>query len=336
MSGETGGSPTPTGNSESQTSSFVFARSPATVVLLVGLGACASRCGSAAPTAPPVAAAPVVLPPPLPGPLVRADGLPSRFSLGINEAISVPLRAVRDQGFGGDALKAHLDEDARLTRSLGAVFVRGNTGAFPRSSWWSSQREPNSAANTDTWVRVVQAGGFEPILMVSPWPGNRTANVTETYLPTDMAAYTAWVTALVERYDHDGIDDMPGLVAPIRYWEVDNEPDLKFTVPPRDAVRDVPPGSFCSPKEAATVLVATSAAIKAAYADAKVLNGGIYRPFAENGKSYLRALFAEPGVAAAVDVVSLHSYASDEHGDSFADALATAGEIIGEIGRAHV
>ena len=44
--------------------------------------------------------------------------------------------------------------------------------------------------------------------------------------PHDWPAYTAWVTALIERYDGDGLNDMPDLAYPIKYWEVMNEPEL--------------------------------------------------------------------------------------------------------------
>ena len=43
-------------------------------------------------------------------------------------------------------------------------------------------------------------------------------------LPLDARAYSDWVTALVERYDGDGVDDMPGLARPILHYEVLNEP----------------------------------------------------------------------------------------------------------------
>lgn len=39
-------------------------------------------------------------------------------------------------------------------------------------------------------------------------------------------AYLRFVKAAVERYDGDGIDDMPGLKVPIRRWQVENEPDI--------------------------------------------------------------------------------------------------------------
>jgi|GEM_PF-2718701 len=39
-------------------------------------------------------------------------------------------------------------------------------------------------------------------------------------------AYLRFVKAVVERYDGDGVDDMPGLKTPIRHWQFENEPDI--------------------------------------------------------------------------------------------------------------
>lgn len=49
----------------------------------------------------------------------------------------------------------------------------------------------------------------------------------DSYLPIDEAKYTAFVKATVERYDGDGIADMPGLTNPIKYWQVGNEQNNK-------------------------------------------------------------------------------------------------------------
>lgn len=38
--------------------------------------------------------------------------------------------------------------------------------------------------------------------------------------------YITFVKAVVERYDGDGVDDMPGLLTPVLYWQVENEPDF--------------------------------------------------------------------------------------------------------------
>ena len=45
-----------------------------------------------------------------------------------------------------------------------------------------------------------------------------------SWLPIDELRYAAFVRATVERYDGDGVDDMPGLANPISYWQVGNEP----------------------------------------------------------------------------------------------------------------
>ncbi len=50
---------------------------------------------------------------------------------------------------------------------------------------------------------------------------------TKLFAPCDDAAFVAWLADVVERYDGDGIDDMPGLAYPIRHWEVANEPAMQ-------------------------------------------------------------------------------------------------------------
>ncbi len=50
--------------------------------------------------------------------------------------------------------------------------------------------------------------------------------------PCNMTAYAEFLSRLVERYDGDGTNDMPGLRYPVKYWEIMNEPamqgDLRF------------------------------------------------------------------------------------------------------------
>ena len=47
------------------------------------------------------------------------------------------------------------------------------------------------------------------------------------FAPCDDDAFVAWLADVVERYDGDGVDDMPGLAYPIRHWEVANEPAMQ-------------------------------------------------------------------------------------------------------------
>lgn len=41
--------------------------------------------------------------------------------------------------------------------------------------------------------------------------------------PKHMKDYTAWIRAFVERYDKDGVDDMPGLRYPVLHYQIGNE-----------------------------------------------------------------------------------------------------------------
>lgn len=42
--------------------------------------------------------------------------------------------------------------------------------------------------------------------------------------PHNRESYSKWVTAMIKRYDGDGVDDMPGLKFPIKYYQFINEP----------------------------------------------------------------------------------------------------------------
>jgi hypothetical protein len=77
-----------------------------------------------------------------------------------------------------------------------------------------------------------------------------------SFLPKDEQAYVQFVKAVIERYDGDGIDDMPGLKSPIKYWQVDNEPPHGL-------------GDY------AEFLKITYIAIKEADPEAKVIIGGV-------------------------------------------------------------
>ena len=90
---------------------------------------------------------------------------------------------------------------------------------------------------TDRWVRKWQKERLATLVMVWPfvaWDQNtchseepaavnpRKGMGDRLYGPCDSLAYASWLSAAVERYDGDGIDDTPGLEYPIRYWEIGN------------------------------------------------------------------------------------------------------------------
>lgn len=288
--------------------------------LLLGTLACAGGAEGPAPVAAPDAAPTAKVS--APAERVMGDDL-----LGINEAISVPAQILARQRPSPEQIQAWLRADAEATRAVGARWVRSHTAVYPNFSFHEVKTQGRGSAAMDGWVQVVQAAGLKPLIMLSPWAGNATGAQTDRYVLADEAEYAAWVTAAVERYDGDGVDDMPGLLAPIRHWEVDNEPDLKNSVPPKGGTVRYDPATFCLPDQYARVLLLTSKAIKAADPGATVLNGGLYRPHTPQGAAYMRSLFNTPGVLDAIDAVSIHAYFSSKEVSALERAVNLAQEL---------
>lgn len=228
--------------------------------------------------------------------VVDASGM-----LGINEAVAIPSRVLATSPSDAE-ITTLLVADARATKELGATWVRAHSAVYPNLNHHLAKKR-DWKPSADLWVRVVQAEDLDALVMLSPWPGNQTSTHTARYVAPK--GYADWVTEVVERYDGDGVDDMPGLKRPIKHWEVDNEPDLKNTLQARGSTVD--PTTFCTPEQYMAVLRTTAAAIRRADPEATVLNGGIYRPHAPNGVNYLDSLI-DQGLLEVVDVLSLHTY----------------------------
>ena len=250
--------------------------------------------------------------------------------LGINEAVSIPKRTMDIDDPSDERVRRLYSLDAEAARGAGARWVRSHTAVPPFMHWKRWTRDPDQAiADMDIWIQVVHEAGLSPIFMVSPFSGNHTSSTTPAYVIDDPESYAEYVTAVVERYDGDGVDDMPGLARPVHTWEVDNEPDLKNTAQPRGkgAPRGFEPESFCTPEEYAAVLLETSRLIRAADSEAVVLNGGFYRPMTNTARRYMTALFAVEGVLDSFDVLSLHAYHSGLDMSRFEGAIANGREL---------
>lgn len=85
-------------------------------------------------------------------------------------------------------------------------------------------------ARLDDRIRAYTQAGFEPLVELrarNEWgqvvfptvSGVASARPKPEY----EVAYRDWVRDTVERYDGDGVDDMPGLVRPVRTWEFESE-----------------------------------------------------------------------------------------------------------------
>ncbi|MSQ04267.1 MAG: hypothetical protein EXR71_20675 [Myxococcales bacterium] len=293
-----------------------------TAVLLVALSVAAGP-WSAKAHAPPVATGPA-LEMPAAGPTRQPVSGLQRFALGVNVGLAVPAkrRARMDRA----AVDSALAEDGALLRGLGATLVRAQNFGFPNASCLGLGRDAEALADMDSWVRAL---GTDLVGLgnVSPWPVVQTGSFTRAYLPRDLPAYERCVRGLVERYDGDGVEDMPGLAAPIRYWEIDNEPDLKNSLVARNSEVEYEPASFCTPEEYAAIILASSRAIRAAAPDARILAMGLFRPHAEQGQRYARDVLAVEGVPAAFDILSLHTY-HDDDGERLAAGIGAVSAMV--------
>jgi hypothetical protein len=117
----------------------------------------------------------------------------------------------------------------------------------------------------------------------------------------NLTEWQNYLTRVVERYDGDGVDDMPGLTVPIRYWQVHNEPEGDHCGLFRNDV-----AGFVD------LMRVSSAAIHAACPSCQVLNGGAGIPlFKENnipvlgGTTFWRD-YAALGGAPYIDVIAVH------------------------------
>ena len=144
----------------------------------------------------------------------------------------------------------------------------------------------------------------------------------------DETAYKKFLTAVVERYDGDGVADMPGLKTPIVYWQIHNEPE----------------GNHCGLYRGNEVqfvqhMKISREAIASACATCKVLNGGAAAPlFKESqvpplgGVNFWRD-YALAGGAPYIDIIAVHyNQGKDpDHGNvaDFEYQIRRARELLG-------
>jgi hypothetical protein len=144
----------------------------------------------------------------------------------------------------------------------------------------------------------------------------------------DEAAYLRFLEAVVERYDGDGVRDMPGLTTPILYWQIHNEPE----------------GNHCGlfrgeELEFLRLMRVSREVIAAACPSCLVLNGGAATPlFKENQVPPLQGVnfwrdYANAGGAPYIDVIAVHyNQGKDpDHGNvaDFEYQIRRARELLG-------
>ncbi|MBU2595430.1 hypothetical protein KJ713_01185 [Patescibacteria group bacterium] len=125
--------------------------------------------------------------------------------------------------------------------------------------------------------------------------------------PCDMEKYKTILAKVVERYDGDGVDDMPGLTLPIKYWEIMNEPEMQGGS--TGGVGEELKFYVGTPAEYLDILKASYETIKKIDSDAKVLHAGM-AGMQPNFQDFWNPIFSADG-GNYFDVANIHSINTD-------------------------
>ena len=126
-------------------------------------------------------------------------------------------------------------------RGKESQWVRPHPGPFV---WNKIEKEQGSFYWEETDAQVIYSQEHEQTIIATIWPHANWEQKSckrkkarspfgkkfSKYLskPCSMGNYKNFLLKLVDRYDGDGVNDMPGLIKPIRHWEIMNEPEYKM------------------------------------------------------------------------------------------------------------
>ncbi|MFC1662881.1 hypothetical protein ACFL04_01785 [Patescibacteria group bacterium] len=235
----------------------------------------------------------------------------------------IPPTTPADDRFG--FLSGPGPEELQDIRNIGAGWARPHPGPF---IWGDMQPDIESDTivftETDEIVKDAQEADIQ--LLITLWHYNKADQ--EYYLgdcratgeefvaefgrlrcpPANTEKYKKWVEALVERYDGDGVNDMPDLITPIKHWEVMNEPDLNANSEITDGLQFW----VGTPGQYAELLINTSKAIRSADNSAQILIAG-----AAGGNneflSFYRNVLTVAGALEAFDIANVHCISNDDY-----------------------
>lgn len=233
-------------------------------------------------------------------------------------------------GFLGGGSGMEPSEVAEM-KAAGAEWVRPHPGPFIWGDMQDSADEGVSFKQTDKMVRAAGAEGVSVLVTLWPYaewdqlarPDATVCDVGDSEFsrefgnfrcaPHDWEAYEAWVTAVVERYDGDGVDDMPGLGVKIKHWEAMNEPDLNFRLEPQPEPEEELGLNFFvgEPAEYAELLKRTYAGVKAADLEAEVLIAGAAGG-SPDSTAFYREVFSDAVALESFDIANVHCISSDD------------------------
>ncbi len=178
--------------------------------------------------------------------------------------LPVPLEKKNEMGqhipLSVDEIEEEVRRELEDIKEAGAVWIRPHpTAVF---NWGNIDiDEEYNWTIPDLVVKLVQEYDMQILIQFWNCPKTIKAYSDLDMSDIDLEKYLEWLKAMVERYDGDGIDDMPGLKYPVLYYEVLNEP-----------IQHNPEEET---KKYVRILRRSYEAIKEANSSAKVLVGGL-------------------------------------------------------------
>jgi len=238
---------------------------------------------------------------------------------------SSEAKVIVDGKFG--FLRDAFNMDLEKIEETGATWFRPNFGYFVWGVMQKDENAPIDFSETDEVVSQAQKRGMNLSVTLFPFAdwdqkvngekckvsendemlprskGGFTTPGLPYYRcnPNNWTAYEKWLSAVMERYDGDGKDDMSGLQAPVLHYEIGNEPDLKI-----DPISGEGMVFYLgTPETYAELLQKSYAFIKASNSDAQVLiaaPGGVQSEAIE----YWKKVLATPKIADSFDIANVH------------------------------
>jgi len=246
-------------------------------------------------------------------------------TVSLSKKVSIPDNLLANKfGFlsGGE-------KDTDFIKSVGAGWVRPDS-PFLWDSMQKSKTSDIDFSKTDALVSKYQEKDLAILATIWPfadWDQKTKTNWSkcqvsssdenlpqnnkkgrDSYLPlyrcnpSDWNLYLSWVKAVVERYDGDGIGDMPDLKIPIKYWEIMNEPDLEGN----DTLDFYKEGAAAYTQ----LLIKTSQAIREADSEAKILIAGAAGG-SDRFLNFYKTVFSNPQAQSAFDIGNVHCISND-------------------------
>ena len=188
-------------------------------------------------------------------------------------------------------------------------WVRPHPGPFV---WNKIEKEQGNFSWQEADEYVVYAQDHNQTIIATIWPYANWEQKTckrkkarspfgkrfSKYLskPCSMENYKIFLNNLVDRYDGDGSNDMPGLIKPIIHWEIMNEPEFKMF--------------FKGTKEDfVEIFNFSSKLIKSKQKDAVIVMAGAAGMFPENKKYWNLVL---PKIKENFDIANIHHISTPE------------------------